>query len=187
MKTVNQEFVNEIEVKKSKFISFLLPYSEFDKRLQELKSIHKKANHFVIAFRYYNEYNQIIENSSDDKEPRGSAGKPTLKVLEGNDLINVGIITVRYFGGILLGVGGLVRAYSDSANEVIKKANLIEYKDVFEYTFSIDYDKTREFEYLIKKYNIFVVDRRFGMNGIEYIIRDDIEKIEKLRDENFNS
>ena len=182
MKTVDNIHQATLEVKKSKFISFLAPFDEFDKLLNELKQTHPKANHFVTAFRYLNDKNQIIEGSSDDGEPRGSSGRPTLKVLQGNDLINVGIITIRYFGGILLGVGGLVKAYSDVANLVIKNSDVIDYKEIFEYTFSIDYEKTREIEYLIKKHNIFVVDRKFGIEGIEYIIRDDLEKINLIKD-----
>ncbi len=182
MKTINKTYSASLEIKKSKFISFLTPFNNYENLLNELKSLHPKANHFVRAFRYLNSENQIIEGSSDDGEPRGSSGKPTLKVLEGADLINVGIITIRYFGGILLGVGGLVKAYSDVANLAIKNADLIEYKQIFEYTFSVDYNKTREIEYLIKKYNIFVVDRKFGIDGIEYIIRDDLEKITLIKD-----
>jgi len=181
MKTVDKTFSATVEIKKSKFISFLTPYDNFEILLNDLKTKHPKANHFVTAYRYLNSQNQIVEGSSDDGEPRGSSGRPTLKVLEGNDLINVGIVTVRYFGGILLGVGGLVRAYSDVANLVIKKASLIEYKQIFEYTFSVDYHKTREIEYIIQKNNIFVVDRIFGIDGIEYLIRDDIDKINLLK------
>ena len=182
MKTVNKISAASIEVKKSKFHSFLVPFSSFEETLNELKKRHPKANHFVTAFRYFNEHNQIVEGSSDDGEPRGSSGRPTLKVLQGHDLINVGIITVRYFGGILLGVGGLVKAYSDAANSAIKNASLIDYVRVFEYTFEVDYDKTREIEYLLKKYDVFVVDRSFGEKGIRYFIRDSIEKINKLKE-----
>ncbi len=182
MKTVNKLSAATIEVKKSKFHSFLVPFFLFEDKLEELKKAHPKANHFVTAFRYLNEYNQIAEGSSDDGEPRGSSGKSTLKVLQGNDLVNVGIITVRYFGGILLGVGGLVRAYSDVANLAVKNAELIEYKDIFEYTFSVDYDKTREIEYILKQNDILVEKREFGIDGIEYTIRDDIEKIKLIKD-----
>jgi len=182
MKTINGIFSNEIEVKKSKFLSFLIPYNQFEEKLEEIKKLHIKANHYVTAFRYLNSQNQIVEGASDDGEPRGSSGRPTLKVLQGNDLINIGIVTVRYFGGILLGVGGLVKAYSDVANLAIKNAKLIEYKQIFEYTFEVDYDKTREIEYKITKNNIFVVDRKFGIEGIEYTIRDDIEKINIIKE-----
>ena len=182
MKTINRLFAASIEVKKSKFHSFLVPYSSFEDTLNELKLKHLKANHFVTAFRYLNSQNQVVEGSSDDKEPRGSSGRPTLKVLEGNNLINIGIITVRYFGGILLGVGGLVKAYSDVANLAIKNAALLEYEQVFEYSFEVDYNKTREIEYLIKKYNIMLIDRKFSGSGIEYIVRDSITKINLLKE-----
>jgi uncharacterized YigZ family protein len=181
MKTIKKLSIASIEVKKSLFHSFLLPFSDFESKLNELKALHPKANHFVIAYRYLNENNQIVESSSDDGEPRGSAGRPTLKVLQGENLINVGVVTIRYFGGILLGVGGLVRAYSDAVKEAIKNAELIEYKDIFEFSFEVDYDKTREIEYLIKKYNILVIDRAFGSEGIEYKIRDDLDKITLIK------
>lgn len=182
MKTVKSTSAASLEVKKSKFHSFLVPFSQFESTLQDLRKRHPKANHFVTAFRYLNEHNQIVEGSSDDGEPRGSSGRPTLKVLEGNGLINVGIITVRYFGGILLGVGGLVKAYSDVANLAVKNAELIEYEEVFEYTFEISYEKTREMEYLLKKNGVFVVDRGFGLNGISYTVRDSISKIKKIKE-----
>jgi uncharacterized YigZ family protein len=182
MKTIKKLAAASIEVKNSKFHSFLLPFNEFEKKLQELKKIHPKANHFVTAYRYLNDNNQIIEGSSDDGEPRGSAGRPTLKVLQGKDLVNVGVVTVRYFGGILLGVGGLVRAYSDVVKEAIKNAEIIEYKDIFEYSFEVNYDKTREIEYLIRKHNILVIERGFGTSGIEYTIRDDLEKINLIKE-----
>ena len=181
MKTINKLSAASLEVKKSKFHSFLLPFNEFENFLEELKPKHPKARHFVTAFRYLNEENQIVEGSSDDGEPRGSSGRPTLKVLQGADLVNVGIVTVRYFGGILLGVGGLVKAYSDVANLAIKNAELIEYKQVFEFSFEVDYNKTREIEYVLKKEDVFVVDRKFGIEGIEYIIRDDNEKIQLIK------
>jgi uncharacterized YigZ family protein len=181
MKTISSISAATLEVKKSKFHSFLVPFFQFEEKLKELKLAHPKANHLVSAFRYLNEHNQIVEGSSDDGEPRGSSGRPTLKVLQGSDLINVGIISVRYFGGILLGVGGLVKAYSDVANLAIKNANLLEYKDIFEYSFSVDYEKTREIEYILKQNDIFVENREFGCEGIEYTIRDDIEKINLIK------
>ncbi|QCT94430.1 YigZ family protein [Caminibacter mediatlanticus TB-2] len=182
MKTIDKIYAASLEVKKSKFHSFLIPFSSFEETLNDLKKRHPKANHFVTAFRYLNKENQIVEGSSDDGEPRGSSGRPTLKVLQGHNLINVGIITIRYFGGILLGVGGLVRAYSDVANLVISKADLIDYSPVFEYSFEVDYNKTREVEYFIKKNEIFVVDRKFSGEGIEYILRDSIEKINLIKE-----
>ncbi len=181
MKSINKISAATMEIKKSKFHSFLVPFSLYEEKLEYLKKAHPKANHHVTAFRYLNEYNQTVEGSSDDGEPRGSSGRPTLKVLQGNDLINIGIITVRYFGGILLGVGGLVKAYSDVANMAVKNASLFEYKDIFEYSFSVDYEKSRVAEYILKENEIFVEKREFGIEGIEYTIRDDIEKINLIK------
>ncbi|MGN8592033.1 UNVERIFIED_CONTAM: YigZ family protein, partial [Campylobacter jejuni] len=78
--------------------------------------------------RTLNEYNQIIEDKSDDGEPKGTSGIPSLNVLRGYDLVNTAVITVRYFGGTKLGTGGLVRAYSDAANAAINNASLLTFE-----------------------------------------------------------
>ena len=92
MKFVQKEFTATLEEKKSKFLAFLVPYKDFDKTMQRLRSEHPKAVHFVYAYRYLNEFEQIVENSSDDGEPRGTSGKPTLAVLSGAGIINIIII-----------------------------------------------------------------------------------------------
>jgi uncharacterized YigZ family protein len=176
MKTTKTVSAYTLEVKKSKFHSFLVPYSQFQSKLEELKKAHPKARHFVTAFRYLNEYAQIVEGSSDDGEPKGTSGKPTLKVLQGHDLINVAIITVRYFGGTLLGAGGLVRAYSDSANLAIANANLLLYEDMLEEIINVNYEESSKCEYLFKKFNIEVVNRNF-LDGISYHIRGSKENL----------
>jgi len=158
---VEKEFVNTIEVTKSKFIAHLCPYSDFEKVLQRLKNEHPKARHFVYAYRYLNEFDQIVENSSDDGEPRGTSGKPTLAVLGGNELINCAVIIVRYFGGTKLGTGGLVRAYSDATNEVIKIANLKEYKKLFTKTIEVDYSDLSKVEYQLNTLGLNIVSKIF--------------------------
>ena len=115
---IQDTYTKILEIKQSKFIAYLLPYNRYQKTLEELKQEHPKARHFVVAYRYLNEYGQIVEYSSDDGEPKGTSGKPTLMVIQGADLINSAIITIRYFGGTKLGTGGLVRAYSDATNDL---------------------------------------------------------------------
>ncbi len=88
MKFVNTVFTQTLEVKQSKFIAYLLPYSEYKITLEKLKLSNLKARHFVVAYRYLNEFNQVVEYSTDDGEPNGTSGKPTLYVLQGNDVIN---------------------------------------------------------------------------------------------------
>ena len=182
MKTIKSISAYTLEVKKSKFHSFLVPYNEFENKLNELKKAHPKARHFVTAFRYLNEYTQIVEGSSDDGEPKGTSGKPTLKVLQGHNLINVGIITVRYFGGTLLGAGGLVRAYSDSANLAVANAQILPYEDLIEEIINVSYEESSRCEYLFKKYNIKVIDRNF-LDGISYKLQASKENLENLKKE----
>ncbi|OHD91868.1 MAG: YigZ family protein, partial [Sulfuricurvum sp. RIFCSPLOWO2_12_43_5] len=128
MKTVEKLFSDSIEIKGSKFIAHLIPNTMFDEQMARLRAEHPKAVHWVSASRSLNEFDQIIESSSDDGEPKGTSGKPTLAVLQGHELINAAIITVRYFGGTKLGPGGLVRAYADAANAVYAQAQLHTYE-----------------------------------------------------------
>ena len=180
MNTIKNESVGFIEEKKSKFYAFLVPYEKFEKKLEYLKSIHPKARHFVTAFRYLNEYNQIVEGSSDDGEPKGSSGKPSLKVLQGHNLINVGVIVVRYFGGTLLGVGGLVRAYGDSVNLAIANNEIVLYEELLQEVIEVDYSLSSKCEYLFKKYNIKVIERNF-LDGVRYLICGNMENLNKVR------
>jgi uncharacterized YigZ family protein len=166
MQTIKEHFHATLEVKQSKFIAHLTPYNDYDDLLQQLKKQHPKARHFVTAYRYLNEYEQIVEHSSDDGEPKGTSGKPSLIVLQGHELIDSAVIVVRYFGGTKLGTGGLVRAYSDAVNLVVSEADLIKYqKEVYE-TIEVDYSSTRLIDYELDKYNIDVIDRVFDAKVI---------------------
>jgi len=161
MKFVKEIYTKTLEVKQSKFIAYIMPYSLYDKTLQELKDSNPKARHFVVAFRYLNEYNQIVEYSSDDGEPRGTSGKPSLMVLQGAELIDSAVIIVRYFGGTKLGTGGLVRAYSDSVNLVLESSNTFEYKNIVDKNIYLDYAHIRLIEYECSQYNIDIVEKNF--------------------------
>ena len=180
MKSITTTSSTLYEVKKSKFFSYLIPYLEFQDKLELLKIEHPKARHFVYGFRYLNNFNQIVEGSSDDGEPKGTSGKPTLNVIVGNQLINVAIITVRYFGGIKLGTGGLVKAYSTSANLVINEAQLIDYipKEIKE--IKVAYSDISKFEYKIKKLEIEIVQKSFDEVGGIFILEGEKEKLQEL-------
>ena len=110
---------NEIEIKKSRFITYLYNINnedEVDNIIKELKKENKKARHIVYVYKINNKV-----KINEDKEPKGTAGIPIFNVIEKNNLDNVLIVVIRYFGGIKLGAGGLFRAYSNSASEIIKK------------------------------------------------------------------
>ena len=178
---INNITSTQIEVKKSKFLSFLVPIEQFNKMHQKLKKEHPKANHIVWAKRELNEFKQIVENSSDDGEPKGGAGVPTLNVLRGNELINCGILTVRYFGGIKLGVGGMARAYSEAANKVVKKAEILPYIELLNLTIEANYNEQRQIEYTLKELGIEHIKREFLNNKVLYHLKTTKENMNKLK------
>jgi uncharacterized YigZ family protein len=107
-----------LEIKKSKFIGYYYQVEsieEIEIILENLKKEHKKAKHFPYAYKINGQIKK-----SDDKEPSGTAGMPILNIIDRNDLNYALIVIVRYFGGIKLGAGGLLRAYSNTAKECIK-------------------------------------------------------------------
>jgi uncharacterized YigZ family protein len=179
MKYVDRVHNKTLEIKQSKFMAFLMPYSKYYETLQELKAKHLKARHFVVAYRYLNEFNQVVEHSSDDGEPKGTSGKPTLMVLQGANIINSAVITVRYFGGTKLGTGGLVRAYSDVTNLVINEANLLQYKQKITKTITFDYCYIGKIDYACQEYDVEIVEKLFN-NNVLYTIQSTKENIDSL-------
>jgi len=141
VQTIETNFYTSTEVKRSKFLTHLVPISQYKGLQDKLKKEHPKANHVVYALRYLNEFNQVVENSSDDGEPKGSAGTPALNVLRGKELINCAVLVVRYFGGIKLGVGGMARAYTLAVKDVLEEAKLIEYEQSETHIFSSSYSQ----------------------------------------------
>lgn len=181
MKFVQKEFSCTFEEKKSKFIAYITPYNGFENLMERLKKEHPKARHYVYAYRFLNEFEQIVENSSDDGEPKGTSGKPSLAVLAGANIINSAVIIVRYFGGIKLGTGGLVRAYSDSVNEVLKIAEFKEYKKLILKSITCEYAELSQIEYLLKQENISIKSKDFTTEVTLNI------ELTKLEYENLNS
>ena len=179
MKYIQKEFDNCYEEKKSKFIAHFMPYNKFNEVMNILKEEHPKARHFVYAYRYLNEFDQVVENCSDDGEPKGTSGKPSLAVLAGADIINSAVIIVRYFGGIKLGTGGLVRAYSSSVNEVINVSQFFEYKKLQTAKLKCDYSELSKLEYILKQENINIINKEFS-NEIIVIIELTKEELENI-------
>lgn len=158
--TIKENVQAQIIEKKSKFIANLF-YIEDIKQAEEIIRDTKKkyfdARHNCIAYRII-ENDQIIEKSSDDGEPSGTAGAPMLNILQKNNLANVLIIVTRYFGGILLGTGGLVRAYSDSLLKAIDQANIIKKCLGEELEVTLDYNAFENFKYYCKNNKINIIN-----------------------------
>lgn len=166
MQTVEQIFSSSLEEKKSTFLSFLCPIEVMEFLHVKLKNEHPKAAHIVWAKRYFNEFRQIVENNSDDGEPKGTSGPPVLNVMRGVELVEVGLLIVRYFGGIKLGTGGLVRAYGSSAKEVIAAATLVPFvfKEIF--TCKTAYPLVPRFEHYVLHHGLHVKQRLFESDGV---------------------
>ena len=176
---IKEHYTDTLEVKQSKFIAHLVPYTDYESTLNKLQQEHPKARHFVTAYRYLNEYGQIVESSSDDGEPKGTSGKPSLMVLQGKTLINTAVIIVRYFGGTKLGTGGLVRAYSDAVNLVVEKAELFVYKELVEKKISCDYTDVGKVEYACRSEDVIIKEKIFD-SKVTFIIEAPKKQIESL-------
>lgn len=151
MKTIKNDIENEIIIKNSKFITYIyrINSNDINYYLNNIKSIHPKASHYTYAYIYNEE-----KHSSDDNEPTNTAGLPMLNVLEKNNLFNILVITVRYFGGIKLGAGGLVRAYTKSVTEALKKVEYAYLEEGYKIKLEFDYNLEKQINYLIGENNI---------------------------------
>jgi len=181
MNTIEKAYSTTTEVNRSKFITHLVPMSEYEGLQNRLKAEHPKANHVVYALRYLNEFEQVVENSSDDGEPKGCAGVPALNVLRGGELINCAVLIVRYFGGIKLGTGGMARAYALAVKDVLKETTLIPYEKEIEYCFETSYSDVDKTLYRLKQLGLVRYERNFGVNSVEWKIKGSEEKIEVFK------
>lgn len=165
------EYKEEIVEKKSKFIATLLKVdSEKDaiQKIEKIKKQNRDARHNVFAYRIANQ----AERFSDDGEPSGTAGLPILDILRGEKLQNVLIVVTRYFGGILLGTGGLLKAYSTVAKNAILSARKMEMKLCNEYEVVIEYGFHNILLHYFKEESIIVRDTVFSDKICLKIITD---------------
>ncbi|CAM2930516.1 YigZ family protein [Helicobacter burdigaliensis] len=185
MKTLQKVISSSFEVKGSAFISYLVPIKEFENFEKTKRLEHPKAVHFVRATRFINANLQIEESFSDDGEPKGTSGMPTLKVLRGYELIEAGVLTIRYFGGTLLGTGGLVRAYTQAAKDVILKAQ--SEKELCEFVLKekdslfVSYANLSKIEYLASHFQIEITNKDFQIQGVLLTLRAKKEDLEAFK------
>ena len=187
MITIKEHAQSEIVEKKSKFIAnifFVENVEEAENKIKETKKEYHDARHNCSCYRVIEE-GKIVEKQSDDGEPSGTAGGPMLNILQKRDLVNVVAIVTRYFGGILLGTGGLVRAYSDATQNAIDSAEKNEIILGVEYEVKVDYSNLEKLKYYAKMNNINIINTEFQndisctlqiANENENQFLDDIEK-----------
>lgn len=163
MKVLLETTTAEIVEKKSRFIAnvfYVENENEAITRLDEMRKKYYDAKHNCYA--YILGKNGESMKSSDDGEPQGTAGHPMLDILKGENLTNCIAIVTRYFGGTLLGTGGLVRAYSESLKAAIKNAKFSNIYDGFEVSFSVNYDDFGRVENIVQNINQDVNDDSFS-------------------------
>jgi len=156
MKFINGFNKEEIIIKNSRFISFAYYVESIDDIkdiINKLSIEYKDYTHLVYAYKF-----GMHEKAIDDGEPGGTAGAPILEVIKKNDLTNILIVVIRYFGGIKLGAGGLIRAYSKSAREVLKDMEFLEYVEYVYYRVSACYDDLKLLNTLTNKYDVIKKD-----------------------------
>ena len=174
MNTIDNIYEEIYEINKSKFISIAYPVFDEDsckKYLDELNKKYSDATHICFA---YVLSSPKVEKCSDNGEPSGTAGKPLLELLKKKKLSNVMIAVIRYFGGIKLGAGGLVRAYTNSGNLSLNKAKVIEVKEVNKYRVRLEYDSVNQFKNLIASNQGSIIKIEYSERTIIEFICEDI-------------
>lgn len=175
MRTIKNHISNTLVIKNSKFICCLYKVYKLDdvnKYLFDIRNKYKDASHYCYAY-IINNYKKF----SDDNEPGGTAGNPILQVLEKNNLNYILCIVVRYFGGIKLGAGGLVRAYSKSVSNCIDKSIVISLVKGKNIDIIFDYDKIKAVDYILK--DSFIINKEFS-DDITYNVNIEDNLLSKL-------
>ena len=187
--TILKNETAEIVEKKSKFIANLFhveSVEEAENRIKDIKKKYHDARHNCIAYRVA-ENGQIIEKSSDDGEPSGTAGGPMLNILQKNNLCNLVIVVTRYFGGILLGTGGLVRAYSEATQQAIEKSTKVIKVIGREMIIELDYSNLEKFKYYCRKNNISIKNVNYLDNVTCNLELEEDKKAKLMEDYNNKS
>ena len=188
--TIKENASYETVEKKSKFIGNVF-YVESKEEAEIIIKEHKKkyhdARHNCWAYRVLDD-NNIVEKSSDDGEPSGTAGAPMLNILSKENIVNTLVIVTRYFGGILLGTGGLVKAYSESTKLALEQAKITKIEEGYIYKIEINYSDLDSFKYYLKNNEIKLVKEEYFENVIlhTFMPKNKIDCFEKEKINSFN-
>ena len=180
-KTINGNVSSEIIEKKSKFIAnvfYVETIEEAEEKVKEIKKKHFDARHNCFAYSIFTK-ERIINRFSDDGEPSGTAGGPMLNILNGKELTNILVVVTRYFGGILLGTGGLIRAYTEATQEALNKIEEI-YKDLgLEVKLKTTYSDLEKLKYYLKLNSINITNIEYN-ESVEIFVDITEEKYKKI-------
>ena len=188
-RTIKEDGQVQEEIKKSRFICHAKRvYSEEEARafITAIKKEHYKATHNCSAF-IIGERSEI-KRTSDDGEPSGTAGVPMLGVLENHNLTNVCVVVTRYFGGIKLGAGGLIRAYAGSVALAVKEIGIVEIKEQAGIQIQMSYAQYQEYGNFLKEHNLMELETNFTdqVDTIIFVDKEDKEDTNAALIEFFN-
>jgi len=188
-RTIKEDGQVQEEIKKSRFICYAKRvYSEEEARdfITAIKKEHYKATHNCSAF-IVGEHSEI-KRTSDDGEPSGTAGVPMLGVLENHNLTNVCVVVTRYFGGIKLGAGGLIRAYAGSVALAVKEIGIIEIKEQAGIAIQMSYAQYQEYSNFLREHNLMELETTFTdqIDTLIYVDKEENENIKSALVEFFN-
>ena len=188
-RTIKEDGQVQEEIKKSRFICHAKRvYSEAEARdfITAIKKEHYKATHNCSAF-IVGERSEI-KRTSDDGEPSGTAGVPMLGVLENHNLTNVCVVVTRYFGGIKLGAGGLIRAYAGSVALAVKEISIIEIKEQAGIAIQMSYAQYQEYSNFLREHKLTEIETNFTdqIDTIIYVDKEEKENIKAALVEFFN-
>lgn len=171
MPRLKEEFMNEFEIEKSRFICYLnRAFNEEEAKayILRIKKLHPNATHHCSAF-LIGEHSELQRNN-DDGEPSGTAGVPMLESLRMNKMNDIVAVVVRYFGGIKLGAGGLIRVYSKSVSEAIKLAPLTDKVLTYKYSLTFSYDLIGKLDYFLAHHDTEILNKEYD-ERVTYVYR----------------
>ena len=180
-RTVKEFGQNEIVIEKSTFIGYAKPVTDEDEALafiQEIKKKHRDATHNVPAY-VLGEHNDI-QRCNDDGEPSGTAGVPVLEVLKKEDVRDVAVVVTRYFGGTLLGTGGLVRAYSAATKEGLANSTIITKYWGTKLLVNTDYNDIGKLQYLFGQREIPIMDAQYT-EKVSFVVLIPVSRVEEIK------
>ena len=181
--TISGTAEGEIVEKKSRFIATVIHVESEEEAISHIERLKKQywdARHNCYAFILGK--NSETMRFSDDGEPSGTAGKPILEVLKGRELTNTLVVVTRYFGGVLLGTGGLVRAYTDSTVESLNNARLVKMLLVQKLGITIDYNTIGKLKYLLASAGIIVVDEQYT-DTVKIVVAVPVDDLNKVTEQ----
>jgi uncharacterized YigZ family protein len=181
MYCIKSKHITENILKKSHFIGVALPCDSLQTvqiGLKQLGAEYADASHIAFAYRLKTDKG-LIYRFYDAGEPTGTAGKPIFQHIEGKSLVNIVVAVIRYFGGIKLGAGGLMRAYGNTAREVIEAAEIFPYVEMARVQFTLDYQQLQPLEFLLKKLQGTIVKQDFS-GQVQLIVELPAENITLL-------